>query len=260
MLQTGENKRPVHYPRNPDKFEFDMEVAAIFDSMAERSIPGYLVCKELTVAILMQTIDANIQAGRITRILDIGCSTGTLFAMLLSKLYCSYPEAAGHAAQYVELVGMDNSPPMTILAKDKAPEAKIFCLSILDKGTEEVTGGEFDAVVMSYVAQFVPPKDRQALFNKVSHLLIPGGQLILSEKEQLHKMSAELMQEIYIQFRLSNGYSQEEIDAKTRALANAMWPQPEYTTLAQLVAAGFYDRQEIHRWGAFATYLVDKKR
>ena len=92
----------------PKPFAFNAEVVKVFDNMVCRSVPLY---REVVAGAVHWT-RAYYQPK--TRIIDIGCSTGT-FLELLGRFL----------KQPAILVGIDNSPDMLNKAKEKLAEQKI---------------------------------------------------------------------------------------------------------------------------------------
>ena len=59
MSLTHAQGKHIHFPATPDKFEFDAEVATIFDSMALRSIPMYAEVHRMHVEMFADKFDAG---------------------------------------------------------------------------------------------------------------------------------------------------------------------------------------------------------
>ena len=61
------------------QFEFDEEVASVFDDMIERSVPFYKESQSLVVKLLLANVPPN------GRIYDLGTSTGSTLLRLWAK-------------------------------------------------------------------------------------------------------------------------------------------------------------------------------
>ena len=68
----GSEDKMFNEDRNPHDFQFDEDVARVFDNMVSRSVPMY----QETMSASMDVAKKFIQQG--TNVFDIGCSTGTL--------------------------------------------------------------------------------------------------------------------------------------------------------------------------------------
>ena len=84
------------------QFEFDDEVANVFDDMIDRSVPFYKENLSLSINILNNYLKEG------DKVLDLGFSTGN-FLISLAKLN-----------KTLNLKGLDNSPAMVQKAKQKA--------------------------------------------------------------------------------------------------------------------------------------------
>ncbi len=248
MLGT-QGERPVHIPANPDVFQFDAEVSAIFPDMAKRAIPMYHEAHRAHIGMLRHFLGYGNRS-----ILDVGASRGAFFQHL--------KEAFGYriAAKEIELTAVDNSIHMCqYLAKDY-PEARVYMDDIGQPGdlNSYWRHRTFDVVVLYYVLQFVPPQQQVAALQQVLNRVAPGGYFLFGHKEALSGDGGALAQAEYIRFRLRNGYTQEEIDAKSTALKGSMFQLSNEAVLGMVRTAGF-EIQPTTRWMAFNTFLAKKK-
>ena len=230
--------------KGPVKFEFNEQVASVFDDMLDRSVPLYNECRNLTVT----------WCHRLARpqscIYDLGCSTGTLLAQLAWAL----PETSG-----LRLVGVDNSKPMLDKAREKLTE--LPCpVDLIEANLD----GDFSldracAVVMNYTLQFIPPEKRLALVKKIFHGLDSGGGLILIEKvlsedTQLNKVFIEMHHDL----KHAQGYSSLEIAKKRDALENVLIPWKLSQTTQMLHESGFNAVDVFFKWNNFAGLVALK--
>ena len=80
-------------------------------------------------------------------------------------------------------------------------------------------------VILNFTLQFLPPDDRDILINKIYQGLNPGGILVLSEKLCFDDQPVQtLLDELHLNFKRANGYSELEISQKRSALENVMKP------------------------------------
>ncbi len=107
------------------------------------------------------------------RILDLGCGTGST-TLLLKKMF---PTA--------DVVGLDLSPYMLIVAESKAQRAGIEI--DWQHGLAEGTGLEpnsFDVVTASFLFHETPPHIAQTILNEGFRLVRPGGQVLILDGSQ----------------------------------------------------------------------------
>lgn len=252
--------QPVHVPKRRDHFEFDEEVSAIFENMAQRSIPMYAEVHRLNAAIIQRHKASTRHAGPYV-VWDIGGSTGMAAKALMDRLGAYAPGGCAEIAYHV----VDISQPMLQQVHDKLPWVVPHHLDITQEGWDKTPGlPQPDCVILNYVVQFVKPPYKAQIVKAAVKALRPRGLFLMAQKETSKDNNAGIvptaMDEEYIQFRRDNGYSQEEIDLKTRALKNAMWLVTKQTTLTMLYEAGFGTVYETTRWCQFASYACTKTK
>lgn len=247
MSLLDESVKPVHYPQDPDKFEFDGEVSRIFPDMARRSIPMYDEVHRLHVSLIREVLDRE----EVT-MWDIGASHGQFFQEVCNQF--QIPLRTGRDGWH--FVAVDNSHDMLLHLLDRMPwvdtvECDAQQLPEMFPDME----GRVDVISMFYVLQFIKEtKDQRRILEWARKALRPGGYLLLGQK---HKVSAPFdvaLTREYINFRQRNGYTMEEIEAKTRALRNSMWPIRREWLEDLCVRAGF-EYVETTRWLQFSTSM-----
>lgn len=208
----------------PGDFVFDDKVAAVFDDMINRSIPGYK-----TILSMIGVLAARYaQAG--TNLYDLGCSLGGASFAMANQV--STEDCTIHA--------IDNSPAMidrfkSNLDSTRAEGVVTHCEDILQSGIENAS-----VVVLNFTLQFIHPAERQALMDRIFQGLNPGGILIISEKiivpdEKLN----ELLIDLYHNFKENMGYSKLEISQKRTALENVLIPETLDEHKTRLQRSGF---------------------
>jgi len=222
------------------QFEFDKEVADVFDDMIDRSVPFYKENLQLSTNILKHYIKNN------DKILDLGSSTGT-FLINLAKINPS-----------LNLIGIDNSQAMIQKAKNKA---KAFGVNVefLHKDFLEYDFQINNIIIANYTIQFVRPIKREKLIQKIYNSLDENGIFLMSEKliSENKKLNKILIDEYY-NYKKEKGYSAYEISKKREALENVLIPYSELENREMLIQAGFSHIEVIFRWGNFATFLCIK--
>ena len=107
--------------------------------------------------------------------------------------------------------------------------------------------------------QFIPARNRQILFDAIYESLNWGGGLILFEKVRAPDARfQDMMTAIYTDFKLDQGYSSEEIVAKTRSLKGVLEPFSTAGNLDLLKRAGFQDIMTIMKYVCFEGFLAIK--
>lgn len=224
------------------QFEFDEDVAVVFDDMLERSIPFYKEVIDLTC----KTICLHVKEG--ANIVDLGCSTANTLLALYKKSNKSY-----------HLLGIDNAEAMLHIARQKvhAYGAKV---EFMQADITQVALNCQDVIIANYMLQFIRPLQRAEFVAKIFEALNPNGFFIFSEKivfedKELNKQ----MIDIYYDFKRQQGYSDFEIAQKREALENVLIPYTEEENKAMLKGAGFTTIETIFKWGNFATFIAKKR-
>lgn len=227
----------------PKPFVFDERVVQVFDNMVSRSVPLY---REVLVCAAQWAI-AYYQPN--TRIIDVGCSTGT-FLELLGR---SLPEPT-------TLVGIDNSAPMVERAREKLVHLEQFHqVELICAPAEQCSFAESSVVVMNYTLQFLALNQRQKLLQKVYEGLMPGGLLFLSEKVvSPYPQFQEMITRQYELFKARNGYAETEIERKKEALENVLVPLSEQQQVQMLHEVGFNQVDALIKLHHFVSFVALK--
>jgi SAM-dependent methyltransferase len=97
-----------------------------------------------------------------TRVVDLGCGTGTLTRLLVDEGY--------------DVAGLDLSPEMIRRAREKVPESTFV---VGDAAVPDLQPGSYDVVLSRHVLWAMPDPD--AAFANWVALLKPGGAAVLVE-------------------------------------------------------------------------------
>jgi hypothetical protein len=112
-----------------------------------------------------------------------------------------------------------------------------------------------DVMFCLYTAQFIPDDDKASAYAWLIRNMKEGGAIVVGQKDKIdNALFANDFNEEYYLFRKDNGYSQEEIDAKSAAWKNSMWPVPSSQTVCYLGELGVQGI-ETSRWLQFSTFL-----
>ncbi len=222
------------------QFEFDEEVASVFDDMLNRSVPFYKENIKLQTDIINSLLKPD------SKITDLGSSTGTLL-INLAKLGKNF-----------NLTGIDNSEAMIQRAKNKA---KAFGADVqfINADFLEYDFSNSDTVIANYTVQFIRPLKREKLIKKIYDSLKNNGIFLMSEKLITeNKKLNKIMIDIYYEYKKEMGYSEFEIAQKREALENVLIPYTMIENIEMLKNAGFKEVEVIFRWNNFATFIAFK--
>lgn len=232
-------------PKTPvPPFEFNADVADVFDDMIRRSVPlyGEIIRRQA------QLIAPWCRSG--TRVYDLGCSTGNLAMALCERT----------APGAFHMVAVDSSRPMLDIFKkrldsrDRTGDITVVCRDI-----RRVDLAPASVVVVNFTLQFIPPADRDALLKRIYDALVPGGMLLFSEKI-IHPdpVLSDLQVALYYRFKRENGYSDLEISQKREALETVLVPETMETHHDRLRRCGFSGIDAWLKWFNFCSWIAIK--
>jgi tRNA (cmo5U34)-methyltransferase len=223
-------------------FEFNQEVADVFDDMVSRSVPFY----DEIHRILLDIVDRA--CPELKRVYDLGCSTGTTIS-IISKHLATRGIQPG-------FIGIDNSESMLVKCREKISSAGVSDCTLHCQNIEDTDIHDADLVIMNYTLQFLDPENRLQMLKNIHNGLTEGGVFVLSEKIRVDDEHVQaLLTELYYDFKRRNGYSELEIAQKREALENVLRPITPEEQLAALRDAGFTRVDMIFRWYNFASYI-----
>ncbi len=179
---------------------------------------------------------------------ELGVSTGELLRKLAER-NADKPDA--------HWIGIDCEADMIAKAKKDCahiPNIELFC--------DDVTLYDFqksDMIVSYYCMQFIPPRHRQDLFNRIYESLNWGGAFILFEKVRgPDARFQDILTLLYNDFKLQNGFTPDEIVSKARSLKGVMEPFSTEGNLGLMQRAGFSDIITIQKYICFEGFLAIK--
>ena len=224
----------------PVPFEFNAQVADVFDNMIQRSIPGYNLLLEITGLITAQYAQPGSNA------YDLGCSLGAASLKIRRNL----PDNS-------HLVGVDNSAAMVRrwrqnMARDKGQAS----IEIRQQNIQDTIIDNASVVVMNFTLQFIADHQRIDLLRRIMAGLRPGGVLLLAEKICFTDAERQaLMMQLHHSFKKSQGYSDLEISQKRAALEQVLIPNTETQHRQRLLTAGFSQVERCLQCLNFVTFL-----
>ncbi|MDC1166845.1 methyltransferase domain-containing protein [Candidatus Pelagibacter sp.] len=212
-----------------------------FEKHISTSVPMYNEAHEIALNISDFFLKDN------SKILDIGCSTGSFLKKLILRT----------KKKNLKLIGVDSVSSMIKFCKKKnSKKIKFFCQDYLKFRKSKF---KYDFISAFFTLQFVPPPQRQIFINKIFKELNWGGAFVLFEKIRgPDARFQDIFNLTYQEFKLSKGLTEEEIVNKSRSLKGIMEPFSDAGNIALLKRAGFSDITGVFQWMCFKGYLAIK--
>ncbi len=224
------------------QFEFDEEVASVFDDMLNRSVPFYKEMQRLTINFALNYLEDD------DTVYDLGCSTASTLI-----------ELSKHTSKKLNLIGIDNSPAMLARASNKCKAFGVD-IKLLNEDLHTIDYPNAKLIISNYTLQFIRPLQREKLVKKIYQALEPGGVFIFSEKViSSDKVLGKQYIDEYYEFKKTQGYSEYEISQKREALENVLIPYTDEENKKMILDAGFEHCETLFKWVNFATFIAIKK-
>ena len=222
-------------------WSFDKNVPKNFDRHISKSVPLY----NETHWLCEQISDFYIKED--STVYDIGCSTGKL----LNKI------AKRHKfKKKTKYIGLDVVKKMISYAQKKNSNRQI---KFLNKNVVNYKLKKTDFIICFYTLQFIHPKHRQNVLNKIFKSLNWGGALFLVEKVRSYDArTQDQLTTIYEEFKLYNGFTEKEITGKKKSLKGILEPFSSNANIQMLKRAGFKDVSTISKFISFEGFLAIK--
>lgn len=225
-------------------WSFGKDTAKNFDDHVKKSVPLYSEGHKL----ICDLSDFFVKKDSV--VYDIGTSTGEV-ALKLSQ------HNSGKSG--ARIVGIDIEPDMIKLAEAKKAKEGI---KNVDFVADDVLQYEFepcDLVTSYYAIQFIRPSQRQDLFDKIYKSLKWGGAFIIFEKVRANDARfQDIATSLYNEYKLDQGYTPEEIFAKSRSLKGVLEPFSTQGNLDLMRRAGFSDVLTVMKYVCFEGFLAIK--
>ena len=223
-------------------WSFGGNVADTFVSHVRQSVPYYDAGHDLICALSDYFVHPD------SVCYEIGASTGQLIRKL-AEHHAHKPE--------VQWIGIDAVEPMVAKARE-------YCAGIPNIEIETADALTFDfekadLIVSYYCVQFIEPRHRQELINRIYERLNWGGAFMLFEKVRgPDARFQDIVVALYNDFKAKNGFSAEEILNKTAALKGVLEPFSTEGNLGLLRRAGFVDTMTVMKYVCFEGFLAIK--
>lgn len=212
----------------PD-FVFNEDVVRVFPDMIKRSVPGYPTIVENLGVLAARFAQPH------TALYDLGASLGAVTQSLRRHV----------RSEGCQVIAVDNSAAMVercrqYLAAQDSMFQELLPVQVLEADILALPLQPASVVAMNFTLQFIAPEQRLALLGRIRQALLPGGALILSEKLRFADDAEQaLLNELHLDFKRANGYSELEIAQKRSAIENVMKPDTFDAHKERLLAAGF---------------------
>ncbi|QDF29621.1 carboxy-S-adenosyl-L-methionine synthase CmoA [Halarcobacter anaerophilus] len=224
------------------QFEFDEDVASVFDDMLSRSIPFYKEMQRLTINFGLKFLKES------DKVYDLGCSTASTLI-----------ELSKHSPFPLELIGIDNSEAMLQRARKKCKAFGVE-VKLLNEDLHKANYDDAKLIISNYTLQFIRPLQREKLVKKIYNSLQKDGIFIFCEKViSSDKVLGKQYIDEYYEFKKRQGYSEFEISQKREALENVLIPYTEEENKNMILDAGFSHCETLFKWVNFATFIAIKK-
>jgi tRNA (cmo5U34)-methyltransferase len=178
---------------------------------------------------------------------EVGSSTGELVKKL----------SLHNRQKKVNFIGVEPVARMIDEANRKCKglsNISFICDDILNIKLEKT-----DLIVSYYTIQFIKPRVRQLVLDKIYEALNWGGAFILFEKVRAcDARFQDMMTALYTDYKLEQGYTEEEIISKTRSLKGVLEPFSTQGNLDLLKRAGFKDIISVFKYVSFEGFLAIK--
>lgn len=223
------------------RWSFGGETAGRFDEHVARSVPGYDDGHQIVEQL------SDFFVGDAGRVIEVGCSTGTLIARLAQR----------HSAVDADFLGVDVVPEMVALARERCANLGRTNIEVADGCRVDYTDANF--VVMYYALQFIPVHRRARLLHRIVREMRPGGALVLFEKTRLPTPTLQdVCAQMYDAFKRERGFTATEILNKTGSLRGVMEPLTTDLNRRLLTQAGLVDAHLVYKYLAFEGIVATK--
>jgi len=207
-------------------FAFDEQVVHVFPNMISRSVPGYWEVNQKTAVWASHYHQPN------TRVYDLGASLGAA-SWGIAQLCKGQPL----------IVAVEKSSAMVKQLRENLDASR----EIVDHNIQVVEGDvctlplePASVIVCNYCVQFICPTGRAALIQKIYEALLPGGVFLLAEKIAMADAESDSkVRELHHKWKMQQGYTLNEVERKSRSIANVMPVDTIETHIQRLKGAGF---------------------
>tara|TARA_B100001248_G_C27353426_1_gene442547 strand:+ start:245 stop:958 length:714 start_codon:yes stop_codon:yes gene_type:complete len=211
-----------------------------FDDHLKKSVPFYSEGHELILRLSDFFLPDK------STCYELGCSNGNLINSIANK----------HANRNVEFIGIDNSKKLIDEANSRKKN-KNLKFNYADLNAIKLK--KSDLILSYYTIQFIQPRYRQDLIQKIYNSLNWGGCFIMFEKIRANDARfQDIWTSVYNDFKTEKGYSDKEINNKSRSLRGVLEPFSINGNLDMLRRSGFVDIEQVMTYIPFSGFLAIK--
>lgn len=217
-------------------------IADDFDEHVQKSVPLYDQGQDLVCKLSDFFLPEN------ATVTELGTSTGVLAEKFLR-----------HNVRRADIIyiGIDKVESMLERAKERcAGDTRV---QFVNDDLITVPFLKSTMIISYYTMQFIQPRYRQDVFNKIYEALEWGGAFVLFEKVRAPDARfQDIASQLYIEFKLDQRFNELEILGKQRSLKGILEPFSTQGNLDLLKRAGFVDMMTIMKSICFEGYLAIK--
>ncbi len=212
-------------------------VANAFEKHVVKSVPLYEHSHEIALGL------SDFFLKEKSTCYDLGCSTGRLLKKISER----------HFDKKINFIGFDDSKEMIKIAKQNKK------IKFYNKDINKIKMKNSDFVLSLFTIQFIQPKERQQIFDKIYKSLNWGGGLFLCEKIRgKDARFQDILNFLYFDFKKKQKLSDKEILNKEKSLRGVMEPFTINANFDFLKRAGFRDIMPIYQYLCFVGILAIK--
>lgn len=214
-----------------------------FNNHIKKSVPLY----EETHNLFISFSDFFLQDN--SRVVDIGSSTGTYLINLFKK--------HKNTRKGIKFEGYDSIKKMTQYANKNKPMKNN--IKFINKDIKKLNFKNSCIVSSFYSIQFISPKNRQKILDKIYRDLNWGGAFFMVEKVRgPDARFQDMISQVYLEYKLSKGYNSDEILNKSRSLKGVLEPFSSNANLQMLKRSGFKDIFTVFKYCCFEGWVAIK--
>jgi len=221
-------------------WKFSGEMVEHFEEHVSKSVPLYEEGHEL----ITKLSDYFVKDDSVCY--ELGSSAGTLTHKLAKR----------HEFRNAQFIGLEIEEDMVNKANElyASDNISFICDDMTTMQMEKA-----DLIISYYTIQFIHPKLRQELINKIYDSLNWGGAFILYEKVRANDARfQDIISNLYMEYKLDQGYSAEEVIGKAKSLKGVLEPFSTQGNIDMLKRAGFVDILSVQKYMNFEGFLVIK--
>jgi len=224
-------------------FNFSGNVHKNFEKHVKKSVPFYeeghdLICKLSSFFLVNKSV-----------VYDLGCSTGKL-----TRDISQYNKDL-----QIKIYGIDSEPKMLKHSSKLLNQNTKKRISYKKSELTKIKLKKSDLIISYYTIQFVKPKFRQKIFDKIYQSLNYGGAFILFEKVRgPDARFQDIFTQIYHEFKVDQGFSKHQIYNKAVSIRGVLEPFTSKANIDFMKRAGFKDISSLLKYCSFEGFLAIK--